>query len=423
MRAFVLTLTAGLLLSAAPCARAQGEVSNAPTAAPPEALTAARAEEEALVALIERVSQAFVAIGGGSGVIISPEGEIITNDHVAGSREVGQQWTVIQPGGRFRQATLVAKDPRGDIALLKMVQPGPYPYVPLGDSDALEVGQRVLALGNPFGFSKNGTPHASVGVISALHRYQGGYSDAIQTDTPINPGNSGGPLIDMQGRLVGINGRIAVRFGTRANTGVGYAIPANQIRAFLPTLRAGGVVSHGKIEGLSLREAPGAGGAMVRAVRPGSSAARAGLREGDLIVAAGGRPVSSPRRFQGIVGTLPAGAPLPIRVRRGEEELEVSVELSPRDRRLITKGAYMGVVLAPGEGGAEIEEVVAGSPAATAGLQTGDVIRLIDGQRVRNARTVVDYVATKTPGTKITLTVLRGEANLEIELILGKRGS
>jgi S1-C subfamily serine protease len=241
MRTALRTLAPALALAllAAPAAQA-------------DPLGAARAEEAARIELIERISKAFVAVGGGSGIIVSADGEILTNDHVAGGREVGATWVVIRPGGKFEKATLVAKDPRGDIALLKLHGGGPYPYVPMADSDQVRAGDEVVALGNPFGFSKDGSPHVTVGVISAVHRYQGGYSDAIMTDTAINPGNSGGPLLDMQGRLIGINGRIAVRFGTRANTGVGYAIPTNQIQAFMPVFRRGGVVSHGRVDGIRL---------------------------------------------------------------------------------------------------------------------------------------------------------------------------
>jgi S1-C subfamily serine protease len=389
------------------------------SAAPNDALAQARAEEQTRIKLIDKVSRAFVAIGGGSGIIVSADGEILTNDHVAGSRDIGATWVVIQPGGVFKKATLIAKDPRGDIALLKMIDKGPYPYVELGDSDALLTGQAVVALGNPFGFSKNGTPHVSHGVVSVVHRNQGGYSDAIQTDTAINPGNSGGPLITYDGKLVGINGRIAVRFGTRANTGVGYAIPTNQIRAFLPDLRAGGVVSHGRIQGLRLTDTNG-NGAKVRSVSPGSAADLAGLESGDVIVEADGRPVHSPHRFNGIVGTLPAGASLRVKAKRGDEIVDGSLDLASRDRKIITKGAYLGVVMSTGDV-VEIEEVMPSSPAHRAGLQSGDVLRLIDGQRIRSSRTVVTVVGAKKPGDTVTLTVLRGETNLELKIELGKR--
>lgn len=410
-----------LLLTLAPVASAQGD----------PALERARAVERDLVALIERVSQAFVVIGGGSGVIVSPEGDILTNDHVAGSRDVGQMWTVMRPGGRLEQAKMIGKDPRGDIALLRLQGPGPYPYVEMADSDAIVAGDTVVALGNPFGFSKDGTPHVTVGVISAVHRFQGGYSDAIQTDTAINPGNSGGPLLDLQGRLIGINGRIAVRFGTRANTGVGYAIPTNQIRLFIPHFREKGVVHHGTVAGLVLRDTPrGGDGALVERVSPASAAHERGLRSGDVIVEADGRAVHNPQRFAGIVGTFPAGETVTVVARRGDDTVKVELPLDARSSEegggVVGRGAFLGVRMSTHEGGGvEVEEVVKSSPAEEAGVATGDVIRAVAHARSRvetpDVNALVSVLARLEPGTKITLTVARGETTAEVEVTLGRR--
>ncbi len=411
-----------LLLALAPAASAQAD----------PALDRARAVERDLVALIDRVSQAFVVIGGGSGVIVSPEGDVLTNDHVAGSRDVGQMWTVMRPGGKLEQAKMIGKDPRGDIALLRLQGPGPYPYVEMADSDGVVAGDTVIALGNPFGFSKDGSPHATVGVISAVHRFQGGYSDAIQTDTAINPGNSGGPLLDLQGRLIGINGRIAVRFGTRANTGVGYAIPTNQIRLFLPHFREKGVVHHGTVSGLVLRDTPTGGeGALVERVAPTSAAHERGLRPGDVIVEADGRAVHNPQRFAGIVGTFPAGESVTVVARRGDDTVRVELPLDARSSEegggVVGRGAFLGVRMSTHEGGGvEVEEVVKDSPAETAGMTTGDVIRAIAFGRTRHdtadVNALVSILARLEPGTKITLTVARGDATTEVEVTLGRRG-
>lgn len=395
------------------------------------ALAEAKAQEKKLITLVDRVSKAFVAIGGGSGIIVSKDGEILTNHHVAGSRGIGQDWTVIRPGGVFAQAKMIASDPRGDISLLKMVNPGPYPFVPLGDSDALKLGQRVLALGNPFGFSKDGSPHVTVGLISALHRYQGGYSDAIQTDTAINPGNSGGPLITMSGQLIGINGRIAVRFGTRNNTGVGYAIPSNQIKSFMPVFRQGGLVSHGVIRGLTVAGTDKGGvGARVSSVRQSSIAFAAGLRRGDLIIEAGKRKVHNARRFHGIVGTYPAGAEVSFKIKRDGILQEVSLKLDARDtqyarRSKTTKaggGGYLGVHLSSVEGGGvEVEVVVANSPAQTAGLQSGDVIKKINGVAVKDVSALVEQLGKYGPNQKVTLTIKRNGSEQQVDVTLSKR--
>jgi serine protease Do len=152
--------------------------------------------EEQLVEVVRKVSPTFVVIGGGSGVVISPDGWMLTNHHVAGDRPVGADWTVKLPSGKIYDAKLVGTDPTGDISLLKIaVKEGEaLPYVEFGDSDSCRVGQWVVALGNPFGFAKDSKPTVTFGLISAFHRYRGTYGDAIQTDAPINSGNSGGPL-------------------------------------------------------------------------------------------------------------------------------------------------------------------------------------------------------------------------------------
>jgi serine protease Do len=408
---------------------ALGALSAAPVAAQSlsDDIATARAQEAARIAVIDKVSKTFVAIGGGSGVIISSDGLILTNHHVAGSRPVGSTWIVTRPGGVFERAKILGTDPRGDITLLKMERDGPYPFVELGDSDAIEVGQAVIALGNPFGFSKDGTPNVTVGLISATHRFQGGYSDAIQTDTAINPGNSGGPLIDFQGRLLGINGRIAVRFGTRANTGIGYAIPTNQIKAFLPQLKEG-QVGHGVVRGLSMEDTPAGGkGARVSRVRSGSGAASAGFKTGDVIVHAGGRAVFNPRRFEGIVGTYPAGDSIEVVVLRGGRKVTLEAKLEARDRSAAAaakgrKGGYLGVRLSsPEKGGAEVEEVVAGSPAARAGLQTGDVIRQFDGTNVKNVQHLISLLTKSRIGQTIKLKVLRNGGLETVRVKLGNK--
>jgi hypothetical protein len=145
-----LTLTLALLLCAGTPALAD------------DAQARADAVEAEFVRLVDRVAKAFVVIGGGSGIIVTPDGWVLTNHHVAGSRKIGEDWQVILPGQVFDTATMVGTDERGDISLLKLKGEGPYPYVEMADSDLVEVGEAVLALGNPFGFSKDGTPHVSL---------------------------------------------------------------------------------------------------------------------------------------------------------------------------------------------------------------------------------------------------------------------
>jgi serine protease Do len=193
--------------------------------------------DEPLVKLIATTSKAFVFIGDGSGVVISADGYILTNYHVAGSKD---RWTVrLGDEEQTRVCDVIGRDEARDLCLLKIRGIENAPFIKLGNSETLETGQRVLALGDPFKLGeKSGGPAASVGVISALHRSQGKYTDAIQTDCAINPGNSGGPLLNLSGELIGINGQIISRYG-KNNTGVAFAIPSDQIKRALPELKSG----------------------------------------------------------------------------------------------------------------------------------------------------------------------------------------
>lgn len=288
--------------------------------------------------VIERVLPAYVFIGGGSGVIISADGYLLTNYHVVGA---SRRWLVYRTDGKDYQAEVVGYNPRGDLALLKIKGVDDLPFLRLGDSDKLRVGQTVLAIGNPFGLGiQDLNPSVSLGIISALHRYQAGdllgrgeYADAIQTDTPINPGNSGGPLINLKGALVGINGRIeGVLPFVRANTGIGYAIPVNQIRKFLPYLKKGGKVSLGQISGLSLsQERVADSGAKVIQVRRGSQAYKLGIKRDDIIIEMAGETIQTCNRFWGILAGLPAGEKVTLKLKRGNELIEVITTLEERD--------------------------------------------------------------------------------------------
>jgi len=375
-------------------------VAVAPAADP--ALAAARAIEDELARTVRRLLPAYVFVGGGSGVTISPDGYVLTNHHVAGMAQV---WKVRTAGGRVYVADLVGTDPVGDILLLKMRGAENVPCLELGDSDRLAVGQTVIAIGNPFGLGMiDEAPTVTVGVVSAAHRYHGNYSDAIQTDAPVNPGNSGGPLLTLDGKVVGINGQIATRFGTRSNTGIGYAIPANQIRRFLPLLKAakGGKVHHGTIRGLTLKPFdPSVGGedkAVVGAVAPASTAAAAGLLPGDLIVSVAGEPVVNYARFAGVLGTWPAGAEIALVVRRGAEDKPLAVKL---DVLPVPETVDFGWTLEPvnaaalrRNGGLKVHEVRKGGPADRAGLQAGDTLLELAGEQLATPPGVMALLRT-----------------------------
>jgi S1-C subfamily serine protease len=378
---FPAALAAGLaaaLLSAAP---------GGPPAFGAEAQLRGAAADHELAAAIKRVVPAYVFVGGGSGVAISADGYLLTNHHVAGRAKV---WKVRQPDGKVWVADLVGTDPLGDVALLKMRGATDVPHVELGDSDAVRVGQTVIAIGNPFMLGMtDDAPTVTAGVVSATNRFHGNYTDAIQTDAPINPGNSGGPLMTVDGQLIGINGQIATRFGTRSNTGIGYAISINQIKRFLPALKAaeGGKVHHGTIGGLTLKAFnPNVGGedkAVVETVLEGYTAAAAGFKPGDRIVSVDHYPVINYSRFGGVLGTYPAGAHVTVRVRRGSADVDIRVKL---DVRPIPSPVDFGWTFervnaqsVRKDGGIRIKAVREGGPADKAGLKAGDVLTEFNG--------------------------------------------
>ena len=341
------------------------------------------AESPDLVSLCVRVRPAFVFIGGGSGVVIRPDGLMLTNHHVIEGKR--SHPVRLGDGSTFR-AKLLGTDPYGDLAVLKLELPEgtTVPHLELGDSEALAVGDDTLAVGNPFGLGVlDQAPTFTAGIVSALHHTQGTYTECIVTDTEVNPGNSGGPLIDMTGKVVGINGQISTRFGLRSNTGLGFAISARQIALWLPRLEAagGGEVKHGRIVGLDFekhdKDKPAT--AVVADVAEGSPAAEAGFRAGDAILKLDGAEVPNSLRLAGLVGIYPEGHECDVVVRRGgaEETLKVSL--------VAPKRCQIGMRLERARGddlAARVASVEDGSPAAVAGLRVGDEIVAVDGKRL-----------------------------------------
>ena len=295
--------------------------------------------EKKILSTIESGKKGFVFLEGGSGFLISKDGYVLTNDHVV----VGRKETVVQvTGGKIYRARVVGHDPAGDVALLKVDTPDELPFLVLGDSSEVKVGQHVVALGDPFLIGSmnlffgrvppDKEPSASLGIVSALHRYSDTYSDAIQVDTAVNRGNSGGPLLTLDGKVVGINGKIETRFAFGINSGVGYAVPSNQIKNFLDVLKKanGGRVRHGVISGLFVEQrAEGRAGLPVRDVEKGSSAEKAGFKKGDLIVAIEGNRPATRNRYKGIVNSFPEGTEIVVKVARGAEMLELKTVLGP----------------------------------------------------------------------------------------------
>lgn len=294
-------------------------------------LTAARRLEQQRVAVIRQIAPAVVAVfglereGGGSGVVIHPSGLALTNHHViAAAGATG--WGGLADGKLYRWE-LVGNDPGGDLALIRLIhdQPdGQFPCVKLGDSDQVQVGDWTLVLGNPFTLAEDYTPTVTYGIVSGVQRYQPGMSDTllvygncIQVDTSINPGNSGGPLFNMQGELIGINGRASFEFRERGrvNVGLGYAISVNQCRHFLPELMATKLIQHGTLDAIfGDRD----GRVLCTAIYDDADIATLGLELGDELLEFEGRPVSSANQFTNWICTLPAGWPAQLKIRKSD---------------------------------------------------------------------------------------------------------
>lgn len=273
---------------------------------------------------IERETQAT-----GSGVIVdASQGYVLTNSHVV---ENANSIEVTTKDNRRLKAKLIGRDPDTDIAVLQIPTSG-LTAVPVGDSDRLQVGDFVLAVGNPFGLGQTVTS----GIISALGRSPGieGYEDFIQTDASINPGNSGGPLVDLQGRIVGINTAILAPSG--GNIGIGFAVPINMARQVMEQLVRYGEIKRGRI-GVAIQDltpdlAQALGtrhtqGAVIARVEPGSPAERAGLRTNDLVVAINGAPMRSGTELRNRVGLSRIGDEVELTLERGGSERNVTVRI------------------------------------------------------------------------------------------------
>jgi serine protease Do len=350
--------------------------------------------------------------GMGSGMILDKQGHILTNYHVVSGVD---KIKVKLADKRSFEAKIVGTDPKTDVAIIRITGdvPDDLPTVQLGDSDALEVGHLVMAVGAPFGLTQTVTS----GIISAKGRSDVGiaaYEDFLQTDAPINPGNSGGPLVNMRGEVIGMNSAIATggaQFGGGQSAGVGFAIPSNMIKAMLPTLIKGGKITRGML-GVVIQDInkeladqfhlPDTNGALVSQVNKDSPAERAGLKAGDVIVRLDGKEVRDTRQLRNLVAATAPGSNVKIGVIRDGKERTFSAtigkmtaesaaapKLSGKAADQLTKLGLSVQTLTPelakqsglqGERGVLISGVDPGSPAAMANLQTGDLI--VEANRV-----------------------------------------
>ncbi len=364
--------------------------------------------------------------GSGSGFIIRKDGVIVTNNHVV---EKAKEITVVLHDGSERKATVVGRDPKTDLAVLKIQGGGDYPTATLGDSKALRVGDWVVAIGNPFGLANTVT----AGIVSAKGRTIGGpYDDYIQTDAPINPGNSGGPLFDEQGRVVGINSAIFSQGG--GNIGIGFAVPIDVAKTLVPELESTGHVTRGwlgvAIQKITpdLAESLGtdARGALVANVQPDSPAAKADVKAGDVIVRWDGTAVADSAALPKLVAATPIGKTVALDILRDGKEQTVEVTVAKLDdpeavaEATPARGAWGLAVreptpeererreLAKGEG-VLVTEVAPDSPAAEAGISAGDIVLRANRAAVGSPKALKDAVAKVEKGKPLLLLVRPAE--------------
>jgi serine protease Do/serine protease DegQ len=358
----------------------------------------------------------------GSGVIVDAKnGYIITNAHVV---ENATEITVQLLDNRSLKAKVIGADPGSDVAVLK-VQAGNLIDLPIADSDRAEVGDFVVAIGNPFGLGHTVTS----GIVSALGRSginPEGYEDFIQTDASINPGNSGGALVNLGGQLVGINSAILSRTG--GNIGIGFAIPSNMMKIVMNQLIKYGSVKRGvlgvNIQTLAPEIAQSMGlpdttqGALVSQVVEGSAAEKAGVKAGDVITAVNGRAVKDAGSLRNSIGLLSIGEKVDLALLRDGKPRRVTATVSERDAAAEAKatGTHPGLEgadVTDSPNGVLIRAVAEGSPAAQRGLRANDVILAVGRVRVANA---VEFRKATEGQEAFVLQIRRGNAMLVIPI-------
>ncbi len=363
----------------------------------------------------------------GSGVIVGSDGTIVTNNHVI---EGADQITVALSDGREYEAKMQIADPRTDLAILKIDPAGEsLPTLALADSDAVEVGDIVLAIGNPFGVGQTVTQ----GIVSAVARTQVGVSDYrffIQTDAAINPGNSGGALIDLKGQLVGVNSSIYSRDG--GSLGIGFAIPSSMVRSVIQAARGGGRIVRPWLgatgQPVTSDLATGLGldrprGVLVNGLSAGGPAERGGLKVGDVILSVDGHPVTDEDALTFRLATHDVGGSIKLGLWRKSQPVDITIPLEAppekpaRDQRVIDgRNPFAGatvVNLSPAVAeeigrstaadGVVILEVAGGTPADRVGFQVGDRIVKLNDVDIKNTKDLVDTIAAKSRAWRITI--------------------
>ena len=370
--------------------------------------------------------------GLGSGVIVSPDGYILTNNHVAGHAD---EIRVRLLDKREFTAKVVGKDPKTDLALIKIDTKQPLPVAPLGESGSAEVGDWVVAIGSPFGF----TSTVTAGIISAKGRALGGnYDDFIQTDASINPGNSGGPLFNTKGQVIGIN--TAIYSSTGSNAGIGFAIPIDIAKQVMEQLKEHGKVVRGWL-GVEIQEVtpdlaqsfnlPEPEGALVANVEKEGPALKAGILRGDIIIKFNGMPVQDEHQLPELVARTPIGKSVPVEVIRNGKHMTIQVKVAElKEEELASAkseepGSNWGLQVQSvtpeianqlnlnSTKGVVVRGVQPDSPAADAGVQQGDVVLEVNHSKVN---TVDDFQSAAKQAKKdkksALLLVQRGNATM-----------
>ncbi len=372
----------------------------------------------------------------GSGVIVDPSGLVVTNYHVIrGADEV----KVALADKREFDADIVLKDPRSDLAVLRIKGATEhFPVLEFANSDTLQVGDVVLAIGDPFGVGQTVTH----GIVSALARSQVGGSDYqffIQTDAPINPGNSGGALVDMSGRLVGINSAIASSSG--GSEGIGFAIPANMVRVVVTSAEAGSQTVRRPWFGAKLQEVtrdladslalPRPAGALVASVTPDSPAARGGIKPGDVLVSVDGMEIEDPNAFDYRFATEPLGGTAKVGLIRQGKQTVISVALQPmpetprHDVQIQSASPFRGATVAnltpaladelkldPDAQGVVVTAVAEGSTAQSIGFQPGDILVGVNGQKIEQSADLERIANSGSRSWRIT--IRRGDQQISV---------
>ena len=367
----------------------------------------------------------YKQMGQGSGFIISPDGFILTNNHVVGDAD---KITVQMSDGKEFKAEIIGTDPSSDVALIKIDGSNDLPVLPLGDSDTLEVGEWVMAIGNPFGLSHTMT----VGVVSAKGRTGVGitdYEDFIQTDAAINPGNSGGPLINMKGEAIGINTAIYSRSG--GYMGIGFAIPVNMVKAIKAQLVKSGNVTRGYL-GVSIQDLSNElvdsfalkdnKGVLVADVVKESPADKAGMKRGDVIVEYNSKKIQDTGNFRNMVALTPPDTKVDIKIVRDGKEKKLTVIIEEQKKRLtkatqteimqklgfsvqtLTEDIAKQLGLEP-QKGVVVTEIVPGTAAQFVGLQPGNLIVEVNRKAIRDTDEFLEALNESLGSKRVLLLV------------------